>query len=311
MNGFLLWIGDAVAAALAVVGDGASWAWGTLDAIVGPVLSPVLLVLNPFANALGTILFDLLSFLPKWASLVMISSVLGVGMLFVFKYLSNQTAIARVKDDISANLLALKLYKDELRVTAITQVRLFWAVVRLQRYMLTPVLVTLPPMLLLLGQMGTYYQWDSLAVNEPTLLHVSIESHDGLPLNVSLTAPGSLRIDAGPIASQSDIVWRITPIEPGTYALTINVGEASFTKLATCGTRMERISVRRPGESWTNQLLHPIEPTIAPGTGIRAIDLDYAKAGSWFCGGDYWVVSLFAVSMIVALLLKSAVGVRF
>jgi len=311
VNQFLLWIGDLFATTLSFVIDGATWVGETIDAVIAPVLSPLLTILNPIANAAGKTTFDALSFLPKWASLALLSSLLGVVMLFVFKYLSNQKAIARVKDDISANLLALKLYKDELRVTAITQVRLLWAVLRLQRYMLTPVLITLPPMLLLLGQMGTYYQWDALPVNQATLLRVSLSSQDDAPRDLTLQTPESIRVEAGPIASQSDVVWRLTPLEPGIHTVTLAIGDDHFSKLVMCGTTVARVSALRPTNDWMNQLLHPIEKPIRGDAGIHSIELDYPKAPSWFCGGDYWVVSLFVISMIVALLLKSVVGVRF
>lgn len=310
MNRFLLWVGDAFAAILQSLGDGASWALTALDGLIGPALSPLFSILNPIANAIGRVTFDVLGVFPKWASLTVLSALLGVVMLFAFKYLSNQRAIGRVKDDISANLLALKLYKDELRVTALSQLRLLWAVLRLQRYVLTPVLILLLPMLLMLGQMGTYYQWEPVRVNETVLLRVQLVPQTA-GAGIELAASDSVRIDAGPVASHSDVVWRLTPLAGGNHVVTVTAGDQRYSKVVSCGDAVSRVSAMRPAGNWTSQLLHPMETPIPTDARIRAITLEQAKASSWFCGGDYWVVSLFVVSMIAALLLKPFVGVRF
>jgi len=282
-----------------------------MNVIVAPLLSPLFAILNPIADTVGKVLFSALGFLPKWASLCVLAGMCGVVMIFAFKFLSNQPAITRAKDDISANLLALKLYKDELRVTAITQLRLLWSVLRLQRYALTPVLTLMLPMLLMLGQMGTYFQWETPRINESVLLRVGLQSNHDATRTPTLIVPGSIRIDAGPIASQTDVAWRLTPTENGMHTLTIKVADQSYTKELACETTTGRVSAVRPSTDWTEQLLHPIETPIPPNAGIQAIKLDYEKARSWFCGGDNWVISFLVVSMTTALLLKPAVGVRF
>ena len=53
---------------------------------------------------------------PGWLSATAIAAVTGVLMLAVFKYTSNQGAIKRVRNDIDAHLLALKLFKDSASV---------------------------------------------------------------------------------------------------------------------------------------------------------------------------------------------------
>ena len=77
-----------------------------------------------------------------------LSILTGVLALVAFRYASNQDGIGRAKDDIKANLLALKLFKDDLRVTVLSQLRIMWAIARLQRYVLTPVILLTLPMLL-------------------------------------------------------------------------------------------------------------------------------------------------------------------
>ena len=55
--------------------------------------------------------------MPGWVSATVVATVTGVLLLAVFKYTSDQGAIKRVRNDINANLLALKLFKDSTRVS--------------------------------------------------------------------------------------------------------------------------------------------------------------------------------------------------
>ena len=51
--------------------------------------------------------------------------------MIIFKYTSNQKAIGRVRDHIKANMLALKLFKDDMSVTFKSQGRVFGGAFRL------------------------------------------------------------------------------------------------------------------------------------------------------------------------------------
>ena len=80
------------------------------------VVARIVAWLNRPANALGRSLLAPIGVLPGWLSATIVSVVTGWLLLLVFKYTSNQRAIRRVRDDISAHLLALKLFKDSTSV---------------------------------------------------------------------------------------------------------------------------------------------------------------------------------------------------
>ena len=80
--------------------------------------------LNTIANALGWLVLAPIGVLPGWLSATAVSTVTGVLLLAGFKYTSNQAAIKRVRDQINADLLALKLFKDSARVALEAQGRI-------------------------------------------------------------------------------------------------------------------------------------------------------------------------------------------
>lgn len=298
------------------------WLWGliksllvgffsALDTVLNPVLSPVLALLNPICTTIGDAAYAVLGLLPVWLGLTIISALMGIVMLVAFRYVSNQVAIGRAKDDIKANLLALKLYKDELRVTFQAQGRLLWAVLRLQRYILTPVLVMLVPMLLCLTQMGIRHQWRPLHPGEQTLIRMRLAGDAGNPFVVQLEPNAGVVAEVGAVPGGGELVWRIRGGEQGRHTLRFNIAGQEIEKELIVGTDFQRVSAARVGPNWTGQLFHPAERRL-PGDGpIRSIEITYPAVDSWIYGANWWVLYFFVISMGAALLLKPLFRVRF
>ncbi|MEK7756382.1 MAG: hypothetical protein AAB385_04140, partial [Planctomycetota bacterium] len=256
--------------------------------------------------------YAVLSPFPVWVGLTVISAVTGVVMLIAFRHTSNQKAIGKVKDDIKANLLALKLYKDELRVTFLSQARLLWAIVRLQRYVLTPVLVMALPMLLALAQMGIRYQWRPLRSGEQTLIKMQFALATGKSVEVSIEPHPGMVVEVGPVPGGDLWVWRVHGGAPGRHTLKFHVaGESTIEKELVVGDGFERVSALRPSGRWTEQLFHPVERRLAVGSQVRSIEILYPSVDSCVHGADYWVVYFFVVSMLVALVFAPLFKVRF
>ena len=76
----------------------------------------ILVWLNRLANSMAAVLLAPVAWLPGWLSATLIAVVTGICMLAIFKYTSNQKAIERTRNGIKANLLALSLFKENIRV---------------------------------------------------------------------------------------------------------------------------------------------------------------------------------------------------
>lgn len=287
------------------------WLFGSLDAILNPILSPLLAFLNPICTRLGDVVYAVLSPFPIWVGLTVISAATGVVMLIAFRHTSNQKAIGEVKDDIKANLLALKLYKDELRITFLSQARLLWAIVRLQRYVLTPVLVMALPMLLTLAQMGIRYQWRPLRSDEQTLIKMHLAPGAGKSVIASVEPHPGMAVEVGSVPGGDLCVWRVRGGAPGRHTLKFHVAGETLEKELVVGDGFERVSALRPSARWTDQLFHPVERRLAAGFPVRSIEILYPSVDSWVRGADYWVVTFFIVSMVAALILAPVFKVRF
>jgi len=308
---FLNNVGGAVLSAWDAIASGAVTVWHGLDYVLEPIMSPVLSVLNPICTAIGDVVYAVLDPFPPWVGITIISIVTGVVMLIAFRYTSNQDAITRVKDEIKANLLALKLFKDELHVVFTSQIKLIWAILKLQRYVLTPVLVMLLPMLLGLAQMGVRYQWGPVPPGTDVLVRAEIDGDAENPLTIALEAPGGIVVKVGPLPGERDVAWRLNGAKSGVHTLRFSAGDAMYAKELVVGDSSDRVSALRPGHIWTDQLLHPVESAIDAGGPIRSISIDYPPIDSYICGSNYWVLYFFIVSMAAALILKPVFKVKF
>src|SRR6185503_1176270 len=129
--------------------------------------------LNAVANVLGWLLSPI-ALLPGWLSAMIMGVLSGVLLLGIFKQTSNQQAIKRVRDNIKANMLALKLFKDSVKVAFRAQGQLFVGAFWLFVHGIVPLLVMIVPVMLLLGQMSQWYQQRPLRVGEEAVVTLKL-----------------------------------------------------------------------------------------------------------------------------------------
>jgi hypothetical protein len=268
--------------------------------------------LSTGANLVGRFLLAPLGVLPGWLSATAVAAVTGVLLLVLFKYTSNQRAIKRVRDDIDAHLLALKLFKDSARVALSAQGRVLWGAGRLFALALVPMAVMAVPVILLLGQLSLWYQARPLRVGEDAVITLGLSGDAGSNWpRVSLRPSAAVEVAAGPVRARSkrEVCWNVTAREPGSHQLTFDVGGQAIAKELAIGDGFMRVSTRRPGWDWWSILLYPSEAPFSPAEPIRSIAIDYPERSSWTSGTDWWVVYWFGASMVAALCFRRALGV--
>ena len=268
---------------------------------------------NVVTNAIGGLLLAPVAAVSGWGSITVISAVLGVLLLVIFKYTSNQMAIGRVRDDIKANLLAVKLFKDSISVTFRSQARVFAGSFKLLFYAIVPMLVMIVPVCLILAQMGMWYQARPLRPSdEPVIVKLKLNNNlDTLP-QVTLESLPAARTMIGPVRvfSKKEIYWKIKPIEDGNYNLIFHVGDRRYEKQLAIGDGFMRLSPKRPGPDFSDILLYPLERPFAPDSPVYSISIDYPERDSRISGTNWWIVYFFIASMIFAFIFKPLLKVR-
>jgi hypothetical protein len=277
------------------------------------LLAQVVAWLNSAANGLGRFLLAPIGSLPGWLSATLVSAATGVLLLVVFKYTSNQRTIKRVRDDINANLLALKLFKDSVAVTLRAQGRMIAGGFRLMVLALVPMIVMFVPVMLLLGQLSLWYQSRPLRVGEEAVITLKLGGGgDASWPDVRLRPTNAADVAVGPVRvlSQREVCWRIQAREGGRHRLVFDVDGRACEKELAVGDGFMRVSTLRPGWDWSEILLYPGEEPFRPGSPVRSIAIDYPGRSSWTSGSDWWVIYWFAVSMVAALCFRRALCVH-
>jgi hypothetical protein len=276
------------------------------------VLAQITAWLSAGSNVLGKFLLAPAGVLPGWLSATAFAAVTGILLLAVFKYTSDQCAIERVRNDINAHLLALKLFKDSARVSLRAQGRVLRGAFWLFVLAIVPMMVMVVPVTLLLGQLGLWYQARPLQVGEDAVVTLKLNGDVGSEWPaVSLEPSGAVEVAAGPVRvrSKREVCWKLKAREGGSHRLVFQVGDQPNSKELAIGDRMMRVSKERPSWDWSAILLNPAEQPFRPGDLVRSIEIDYPHRSSWTSGTDSWVIYWFVVSMVAALCFRRAMNV--
>ncbi|EAQ78559.1 hypothetical protein [Blastopirellula marina] len=266
------------------------------------MLTQIVVWLNQWANGIAGLVLRPVSWTPGWVSTTVIGALAGVAMLIVFKYTSHQSAIKRTRNQIKANLLALSLFKDDLRVGLRAQGSLLLGAGQLLGLSLAPMLVMLIPTCLLLGQLALWYQAKPLAVGEEAIVTLHTAHDPDSVANVQIAAAPFFEVAKGPVRAPADdfVSWQLRGLQPGTHEITFELADQQFTKQFSVGDGYMPISLLRPAWNWSEVLLHPREAPFGAASPVQSIEIVYPDRDSWTSGTDSWLIYWFLISMVAA-----------
>lgn len=265
-------------------------------------------------NGIGDLGFALLRPCSPAIALVVLSAVLGFVMLLIWRYTSNQKAIADVRRQISAHLLATRLFRDNLAVTFLAQRQIIWQALRLLGYSIRPMMIMMVPFVLVMAQIGLRYEPRPLAVGERAGVCVTLRSAERMyGMGDRIALPDDLAADAhDPCRAEAlrTVDWRITPKQAGVHRLVFGDGADRVEMPLVVGGDLDRISTVRGGGFW-DRLLYSAEPAIPASSIFESIRIEYPSRSTPILGWDvHWLVSLLVLSIVFGLLFKPLLKVH-
>ncbi len=264
------------------------------------------------AGVIGNILVLFEGVKPMW-TLIPISLLAGVGMLWVFARTSNQKAIRAAKRKLQAHLYELRLFTDEPALVWQAQKALLWANLRYIGLMLVPAVILTIPMVILFVYLDAFYGMSPLPVGREAIVTMKLTQ----PL-VASEAPPKLEAPAGIIVEtpavrvmgEREVSWRVRPERPVSGYLRFVLSRHEIEKKINAGPGPRYLSDRRVASS-KDLLWHPMEKRIHD-AGVEWIEIPYPPAKLHWLGLDlHWVVWFLVFSMAAALLLKRRFRVSF
>lgn len=272
-------------------------------------------ILNSLLRSVFDAVLYPFSDLSPLVGITLISAVIGVAMLYVFKWTSDQDAMDAVKRRIDASLFEIRLFNDDLRAIFRAQIDILIHNANYFRLTLIPLAVMIVPLVLTIAQLQFHYGYDGLEPGESTLVKVQLAEtwqDSGRPA-IDLTVPEGLEIEQGPvwIPSERELVWRMAAREQGSYELGFQLDGTSYTKSVVVADHVVRRSPVRVKGFW-DQLIYPAEAPLPAGSPIDQISVDYpgADLGIVNEGSEWlWMIVFFLLSVVFAFALRKPLGV--
>jgi hypothetical protein len=245
---------------------------------------------------------------PPIVSLILVSLLVSILMLVVFKRTSDQAALARVKRRIHAGIFEIRLFNDDLRAILRAQGEILRANLTYLRLTLWPMVFILPPLVLVMAQLQFHYGYEGLRPGQSALLAVDLAPETaGTRPKAALGVPAGLRAETEDvwIPAESQLLWRLAAEQEGDYELVLEVGGARLTKTVRVTPLTVRLSPVRLDAGFVSQLLYPAEPPLPQGSPVRAVHLSYPEREVSVLGyGMHWMIPFFVLSIAFAFALR-------
>ncbi|REK27711.1 MAG: hypothetical protein DWQ42_07035 [Planctomycetota bacterium] len=272
-------------------------------------------------NRICTSLTDaLLGVFSGWSPallLIAISAVLGILMAIVFRFTSQQAQLKRVADLSRAQVLAIKLFKDELGTMFVSLGRLFrYTGLRLW-YSLPPALVMVIPFVLVLVQLARWYEHSPLVDGDVAMLEFHLNEADWSrhkQLQLEAAAPLELTHRHND-AVEKVVTWNVHAHGEDAASIDWRLGDLTGTKRIAIGASRDALApvdAQIAGPSFWDRLLYPGEPAFASDAPIREVTLQVHERDTPILGLNVpWWLTFLVVSILVAMLVRPLVGVQF
>jgi hypothetical protein len=241
-----------------------------------------------------------------------ISLVIGLLMVIVFRYTSDQKAIRVAKDHLKAHLLALRLFQDQIHVVLRSYGRIVMATGHYLRLAFKPLLFVIVPMTFLIVQLDRYLGSEPFSTGRAFLVQARVNNSDALN-HASLQLPDGLTTTAPPVhvPAENEVAWRVVAAREGDYLINVQVADQQFAKRVTVGSGLPRLSsVRLRGRLWERIFLSA-EPALPENRFVEAIDVQYPSRDIAFLGFEWnWIWLFFVLSIAAGFLFKSILGIE-
>ncbi|MGO9123683.1 MAG: hypothetical protein ACLP6G_02220 [Terriglobales bacterium] len=243
---------------------------------------------------------------------VLVSAIIGLLMVVVFRYTSDQKAIHTAKDQLKAHLLAVRLFQDQIPVVLASYGRILRGTGRYLKLAFKPLLYVIVPLVLLIVQLDRYLGFVPLETGQTFLLKVQTTNSDSLN-EVSLQLPPELTTTAPAVhvPSENEVAWRVIAEKDGNYDVTIGVAGQVFSKQAVVSPGVARVSpVRLRGRFWERMLISG-EPALPDNGPVQSIEVGYPARSIHFAWLDWnWIWLFFVLSLVAGFFFKSVLGIE-
>jgi hypothetical protein len=258
----------------------------------------------------------------EFAGVLILSILMSVVVLLVFKYTSSPEGIKRTKNQIKSNILAIRLYKDFWKVILSSFGKSLAFTGKYFLLIVYPLLIMTPILLPLFMQMDIRYGKRPFHPDETFVVKASF-LEDPNSLNVSLEPDSTFSTTMNPVyinafldeeqtKSIREINWKLRANTEGFTRLSIRINDQTYQKDLYIGKFLKPLSNRKYARSSIGHILYPSEPLLASKKHLSAISVSYpGKLVSFFGFKAHWIIYNLIIVIILVLALRKKFNVEF
>jgi hypothetical protein len=263
-----------------------------------------------------TRLFDvLLAPVAAWPAVAMavVSALTAVWALLLFKAVTPQARLDRVRDRLFGHIYEMGLYPNHLRVVARIQRDLARANLRYLSLTLPALAVLAVPMVLTLAQMDSRFSHRPLRPGEEAVFAVTLAGGQAMvPAALELVVPTGLQVVAGPVHDRSAgaVAWRLTALTNGAHRVSVRDGERELVgRVVPVGGGLSALG-ETSRRAWLPRLLSPGAPSLAANSAVTEMSLQLPGRTTYYFGLALdWLPAFMACSLLFGLAVKDLLRV--
>jgi uncharacterized membrane protein (DUF106 family) len=258
-------------------------------------------------------------FLASWITsplmiVVVLSVVIGLLMIVLFGYTSDQKAIGIAKDQLKAHLLAVRLYRDQLHVVMGSYGKVLRGTGRYLKLAFKPLLYVIIPITLMIVWLDRSLGLTAIQTNTSFLLTARVNNPQTLD-SVSIELPPEITASAPPvhIAADNEVVWRLIASQQGAYDVKISAGGQNATKTVRVSSELAQVSPERWRGHFWERMFSSGESALPNDSAVESITVDYPERNIPLGIAGYemnWIWLFFILSMIAGFIFKELLGIE-
>ncbi len=245
------------------------------------------------------------------AIVIWLSLVIGLLMVLLFAWTSDQKAIGIAKDQLKAHMLAVRLFQDQLSVVMKAYWRIIRGTGRYIRLAFKPLLFVIIPITLLIVEADRYLGWTPVEPLQTFLVKVKTNNAEAVN-DVTLNLPPDLSVSAPAVhvPAENEVVWRVIAEKDGAYDLNVVSGSETVSKHVVVSPGISRLSLERLRAPLWERYFSSAEAQLPDGP-VSSIAVTYPTRTLRFAWIDWnWIVLFFVLSMIAGFLFKEILGIE-
>jgi len=283
-------------------------------------------LLHALDSFLDIFLAPLDPFPPIWG-LTGISLLVGVVMVLLYRVISDQKAIGKIRDQIKVHFMEVLVYKEDIAQTWIAQRKILAYNFKYMALSLKPGLILLVLVVFILAPLHVRYGYLPLKPEDSFIVTVQMApGKSPMDVNVALKAPEAIEVETPPLRleEEREVNWRLRPKKAGEYVLQFLLPESVCGSAMACtlskqvvvgsgedgaGLRppLRKIAPERRQGAILAALYNPLELPLPENSVLKAIKISYPPRsfrgilGGWSLD---WLVLFIVVSLGFGFLVK-------